>query len=200
MTAQDIIKYVRDFIIEPIEGFWKDNEIFGYINEAINLLGASAHMEVKEDLPVDANGQATVPVDAIKVFKVEYNGDTIPYKKFDALIDVEDDNTTEVYYTRFGSTLYLHPVSGAVGTMTAYVLKRPARLAALTDAPNIPEVYHTMLGDYAIYKCKLKDGDITAADFLTQFSSKRQQMDEELSEQFRSTKQGRQVVDDWGEY
>jgi hypothetical protein len=184
-TCRDIIANIRSQILEPAPGFWKDEEIFGYIKECIQLLGADVHYETESTLALTGTTRYTLPTGILKIHRAQLSDGITEVKLADFGKMGNPDDSTDPFYIIHGEFIYVYPA--LTDTMTLFVTQRVVPPTTMDDTPNIPTEYQAMLENYGVYKCKLKDSDETYAEYQATYMNLRNQLAEELSKTFRTS-------------
>ena len=159
MTLQEIIKAVRDELLEPTPGFWSDEEITRLINEANNELTEKAKVEAAPyTFTTTANtSNYSLPSDLYQIKLIKINDNKI----YPASIDVLNSSVIgfPIYYVVFNNQLYFYPIPDDTYTVRLYYYKKANQLVNTTDVPVLPERYHYLLKLYAISQAKRKADD-----------------------------------------
>lgn len=159
MTLQEIIKAVRDELLEPTPGFWSDEEITRWINEANNELTEKAKVEAAPyTFTTTANtSNYSLPSDLYQIKLIKINDNKI----YPASIDVLNSSVIgfPIYYVVFNNQLYFYPIPDDTYTVRLYYYKKANQLVNTTDVPVLPERYHYLLKLYAISQAKRKADD-----------------------------------------
>lgn len=159
MTLQEIIKAVRNELLEPTPGFWSDEEITRWINEANNELTEKAKVEAAPyTFTTTANtSNYSLPSDLYQIKLIKINDNKI----YPASVDVLNSSVIgfPIYYVVFNNQLYFYPIPDDTYTVRLYYYKKANQLVNTTDVPVLPERYHYLLKLYAISQAKRKADD-----------------------------------------
>jgi hypothetical protein len=180
-TQLTYISRVREVLDESTSRFWQDSDLRRWINDAAADIARKAEMlQSLVDIPITAiTPEYTLPVDALRVYRVEYTRLTDPqvypleFRPFNAMDSIwwtQKDITqhTPYYYTMWGFTpsitLRLFPVPSDNGSAKVFYYRLPAKLATSTTADqntnvDLPNGWEDLIVHYVEYRALRKDGD-----------------------------------------
>lgn len=159
MNLSQLIKEVRTQLDEPdSEGFFTNENIISKLNEAEKQVAIITEFNKKRaEMELNEEGQVwELPPGFIKEFRVLYN-----QNKLDK---VEFGNTTNSGYFIWGEELHLN-FEGIGGKLEVYYSKLPEPMEEDNDIPELPEKYHNLLVNYALYRLKMQDEKYNEAEF-----------------------------------
>lgn len=159
-----------------------DADLYRYINDGVRqlVLQNEELLQTLGTLSAVANQQDyALPVDLLILKSVSYkapNGDTFyrlegkSFNEFNEYIDAWDSTNslakgTPVVYMKYGDHISMFPIpdTAGVNNIKVYYNRKPVEVAALTDIPDIPVLYHEVLVKYCLSQAYEMDEDLEAA-------------------------------------
>lgn len=201
MTLGEMVAAVREELLEPSEGFWKDDEIKRWINRAAKDLARAANIEVGPDtLPVVA-GQESYPLpdDFSSMRRIEaysLDGDLVA-----KLMPIQIDHRTAGkgtprYYYVWKGLLHLDPIPDSDLNLVLWYHRAQPDLVDDSDTPIIPEEFHELCVLFAVSQAKRKAGDPAYETYAIDYSNGRLDMIQKLKDMGQKERQW-VPVDDW---
>lgn len=175
MNLSNMRTYVRRILNEEGEsdGFFTDDEINDYINEA--------YMELVRIFPLDmfakempelfssqsytsADGIETLPSDYDRTVYVKYGNYYCSHIDADGQHLIDDDPWYEAVAVEpvsyiDGTSLYVKPAPSSSTTIVLKYIQIPTELSADSDEPVIKDNYHEMICYGASERAKIKDNE-----------------------------------------
>lgn len=173
MTPANLETYVRQRYNAVGDSFFPQTEIFNHFYAAQTELAMETFCvrNVYTTTSVDGQRVYDFPSKTISIMRVEYDGERIFPNDFvddDGLTGNSPDETIEgrsQNYQVWGNQLYLRPTPDTSGlTIKIYSYDLPDQ-PSTTAAFDVPERYHMMLADYALFCMFAKDKNYQMADY-----------------------------------
>jgi hypothetical protein len=175
---------VRDRLGEPREGYWRNQELRRWTNEALRRSARDTKVLTTTTTTVTVAGTQsyTLPTNAIEIYRAEWypTGSSQRYPLRPMSVNAADQrwginqaitqSTPEVYVTSgYPPTLtaLLYPIPSVAGVLKSWYVKFPALLAIDGSDDDVvldwPEGWEDMLADFVEYRAWLKKGDTARA-------------------------------------
>lgn len=119
----------------------------------------------------NADSGYTLPTDyqrVYSVYTVDSDGTQTPLEQISPAFYDEKGTTSTgkpSYYTMYGGEIKFWPVPDGVYTVRVRYFRDPANLVATNDEPEIPDTYHHLLVNYALWHCYERENDYNAAQY-----------------------------------
>lgn len=180
-TKAEFIYYLRKQLDEPTDDFYADDELTSYLNEGICDIAKELNLESYNSLSlVDA-----AVVEFKDIFKDENDAVNI-VKIHMLLLDgkvlekglLQDQIKGKDVYVFWDQKIRFQ--SAKSGLLEAFYIRAPKTLSLDADVTDIPEIYQSLIIDYAMAKCKLKDEALQNRDAVMNdyFRKKNEMMQE----------------------
>lgn len=174
MTPAQALTRTRTQLGETTAAFWSDAEIYGYLWEAECILTGKLGLNQATSSHTTVTGTSTYtfPDSLLRVERLTYNGKKLKKASFtdrDYLDGTDYGSTADTgnpeMYTEWAQQVYLYPVPDAAQTLGWFFYKAPAEITTASTVFTIKdEAIQQMIPDYAVWKCSLKDQEISRAE------------------------------------
>jgi hypothetical protein len=191
--ASDIIARVRSRLDEPVERFWKDIELLGWLNEAMRDAGRyTRHIrDTKQVAVMSGLSEYTLPDDVIEVENAYFlpgDGRQIPLsgQSFDNLdaswgswqnMQVGEPQTFALWGTPPALKMKLYPSPSQAGTVSMLVVRMPQNVVSTVSAVDWPPAWLDVLEDYMEMAALRKARDPRWQEAFTMYTQKRDMLD-----------------------
>lgn len=166
-TGTAMIALVRADYNDTTTNYFSAAEMLQFLNDGTQDIAVKTHCyQSTENISLVADTvEYSIVTDYIEIMGVKYNpasGAAIALKRgkqpLVGLTKEEFDKDTPVFWYEFGNKIGAYPALSAVTTetITLYVAKRPAAIAAGSAVPT-PAIYDTALKYYMLARMALKD-------------------------------------------
>lgn len=157
MTAGELLAQIRNQLDEEVEGFFKDEELYDWMEEGHKEVARRAkHLTSRSYIDPTDDSEYKLPDDFIEARKVKYDKpDDDEGGKWLRSIPMEDDGFEMGYYI-WGDSIYLSQLDE--GRLTLYYYRLPDRiLDGESKEPEIPMQYETILIPFVMGRAFMKD-------------------------------------------
>jgi len=189
---------VRDELVEATPGFWTDDELDRWINDANRDLTEVAQIPGGPYTFNTAAGTASYdpPSDFLKVRRLEVDDAMLIPLSLDRRMS---GSGTPAFYYVYDGKIYLVPTPDAVLGATLWYYKAASTLFADSDTPIIPEQFHRLIVVYAVGQAKRKADDPGYATYVQDYIAGRLDMQQKRSDEGQAERFS-VVLDDWEEF
>lgn len=199
MSPSELVNYARQMYNAVSDDFFSDDELYRHVQAAENILARECNAIENTYTTPTVSGQQEYewPTNAIAIKRVTYNGQKlrkISFREDDYLTGFNQATTstgTPITYAIFDRVIYLRPVPNAVQSLKIFTFDMPGDVAT-TGSLSVPEVFHTGLATYLLWKMALKDQNFQSA------AAWKEQWDEERDRCMKWSRK-RQVADGFNE-
>lgn len=173
MTPAQALARCRQQINETTAAFWSDAEIYGYMWEAESILAGKLGLfqAISAHTTVTGTSAYTCPDSMLRLSRITYDGKKLKKADFTERDYLDGTNYGSTpssgkpqIYTEWGQSVYLLPVPDAAATLNFFYLKAPSEITASASFSVKDETLQQMIPDYCVWKCSMKDGELTRAD------------------------------------
>lgn len=179
MTNDEMLAMFKDQVKNHSISIFPDSLTRHWFDEGqIDIARRTACVTTDSNITsVASQREYSMPTDVLRLLHINwYDGTTysrLEGTTLDALEVYEDypnetAGTPTHYYIKQGSTptigFYPKPSASQANAVTIHYLKRPTNLTTSSTNPNIPEPYHRLIVQYALYRCLQKDAKTDTAD------------------------------------
>lgn len=171
MTPLQIESAVRRRYNAENDSFWSTDEIMDLIYAAsLELANETNCIENVVTATTVADQRAyTMPSEAVSIFRVEYDGDSlerITWREDDAITLSNADTTTSGtprYYAEFENVVYLRPIPDSALTLKVYSYNEPQSVTT-SSTLDIPSRYHMDLCYFVLAEMYEKSKDVSGSN------------------------------------
>lgn len=164
MTPSDLMNYVRQRYNAVGDSFFADGEIYNYFWAGQTELAQETFCIRRTYTTTSVVDQRIydMPAYTLSLRRVEFDGERIFPNDFlddDALTGNNPDDDisgTPEHYQIWDSQYYLRPTPSTAATIKLYTYDLPT-VPSSVGTLDVPERYHLMLADYALYCMLSKD-------------------------------------------
>lgn len=179
MTNAELLIMFKDQVKNHSTSIFSDALARNWFDEGqIDIVRTTECLTVDADVSSVADQREyDLPVDILRFLYINYYDGTDYFRLHSATLDElevyedypeEDSSTPQYYYIKQRSTpkigLYPKPDASQTNAMSIYYVQRPTNLTISTNNPNIPEPYHRLIIQFALYRCLQKDVKNETAD------------------------------------
>lgn len=173
MTPDDLAEYARQNYNADSDSFFSDAEIYKHLWAAQMTLARETHCieRVYTTTTTASQQEYSLPTLAFGLKRATYNGVKLAPISFmqDDVLTLSNQSTTATgtpqYYAVWNRTLYLRPIpNSSSGTLKLWTVNKPDETAS-GGSLDVPEAYHLMLADYALWRMAAKDQNYQAAGY-----------------------------------
>lgn len=174
MTPAQALTTVRTQLNEITAAFWTDAEILGYLWEAETIVAGKLGgvQAATAQTTVTGTSAYSKPTGCLRIDRLTYDGKKLKKGDFrdrDSLDGTTYGSTLQSarpeMYVEWGASVYLYPVPNEAKALDYFFFKTPTALTASAAGFSIQEEsIQAMLPDYAIWKCSLKDQELSRGD------------------------------------
>lgn len=173
MTPAQALTRTRLNLNETTAAFWTDAEIYSYMWEAECILAGKLGLFEATTAHTTVTGTSvyTFPSSMLRIARLTYDGKKLKKADFtdrDYLDGTDYGSTVQSgkpeIYIEWGQEVTLFPVPDAAATLRWHFLKAPSEITAAAAFSVKDESLQQMIPDYCVYKCSLKDGELSRAD------------------------------------
>lgn len=176
MTPADLITTVRDQVYESSASFWTDAELYRYATQAEQEIADLVECSEATDATtstVSGTQEYAKPTDCEYIKRVTWDGmplKRIDFRDKDTVSNVGYGTTTDTsgqpeYYYEWGANVGVFPVPTTAKTLKFWYVSKPAALSAASTAFTVPNLFHSALVDYVLYRMYAKDQDDQRSGF-----------------------------------
>lgn len=188
MQAQEIIDQVRLTLVEPVAGFWSNDELLGWINRAETDFVNKTRLLEDDDTSATQIGvnEYPLPSNCLSVRAVMYN-DITDTSQVDNWIRLKPSNlektlqqspnflalassvqNTPASYLIWGRTLYLFPCPNAASTLKIFYKAKPITLQLASQQCNLDDSLKEGIIAFILWKAWEKEQEMEKADVQRQ--------------------------------
>lgn len=170
-TLQDFIYFLRKKLDEMDEDLYSNDELTAYINEAILDMSDALNLESYSEI-------ALASQNTIEFKDLFYDASALPADReenFAGLrslyLDANKLNVISLEEAESGRDgVYLwggkiHSKTPLTGTLKAYYIRQAKPLLLQTDTSEVPSEFQHIALEYAVAKCRQKDGEYGQYDY-----------------------------------
>lgn len=182
MLASDVIAQVRSALVEPVQGFWTDTELLGWINRAERDFANRTHIFQQIAITSTVAGQITyaLPANILSVRALMYNNiqqaglvsaspnwiRLVPsnIEKYTQETPNFLSNTTDTLnyprkYAIWNNELYLYPppVTGGSSDLQLFYIAHPVPITDVSQNLNLDDAFEDGIIAYVLAKAFQKE-------------------------------------------
>lgn len=187
LTAATFITQARYYLNEDAESFWTDAELLQWLNDGtMDIVARSQCLETTESVTMAAGTNSYALASSfLRVRGAIYNSSKgLRMGSLEHMGDVKDIGEPS-YFFNWGNNLVVYPApdaTAAAKTLVAYIVSRPARLAATTSSVLVPAQYDKALVLYMVAQGLKKDEKFArAAQVMAQYQAELDRFRQDLT-------------------
>lgn len=170
-TLQDFIYFLRKKLDEMDEDLYSNDELTAYINEAI--------LDMSDALNLESYAEIVITSQSVIEFKdLFFDPNALPGSREEnfaglrslyldsnklAVISLEEAEAGKSGVYLWGGNI--HSKTPLTGTLKAYYIRQAKPLLLQTDTSEVPAEYQHIALEYAVAKCRQKDGEYGQYDY-----------------------------------